>query len=52
MKTLGGTWGEADILGFIAGPRTFLPDTKMTFAGLKNDKDRADVLAYLLTLKD
>lgn len=52
MKALGGTWSEADILGFIAGPRTFLPDTKMTFAGIKNDQDRADILDYLMTLKD
>jgi cytochrome c len=52
MKALGGAWSEADILGFIAGPRTFLPDTKMTFAGIKNEQDRADILAYLKTLKD
>jgi len=52
MKALGGAWSEADILGFIAGPRTFLPDTKMTFAGIKNEQERADILAYLKTLKD
>jgi len=52
MKMLGGTWTEADIGSFIAGPRTFLPDTKMTFAGLKDATDRAHVLAYLKTLTD
>lgn len=52
MKALGGVWNEADILGFIAGPRTFLPDTKMTFAGIKNEQERADILAFLNTLKD
>lgn len=52
MNALGGVWSEEEISAFIAGPRTFLPDTKMTFAGLKNEQDRVDVLAYLKTLKD
>lgn len=52
MKLLGGTWSETEIGSFIAGPRTFLPDTKMTFAGLKDATDRANVLAYLKTLTD
>lgn len=52
MNALGGVWTTEDISAFIAGPRTFLPDTKMTFAGLKNEQDRANVLAYLKTLKD
>ena len=52
MRALGGVWGPKELTGFIAGPRTYLPDTKMTFAGLKNEKDRLNVVAYLTTLKD
>jgi len=52
MLALGGVWSEAELMGFMAGPRTFLPDTKMTFAGLKKDADRVNVLAYLKSLKD
>lgn len=52
LKMYGGVWSEAEIGSFIAGPRTFMRDTKMTFAGLKSAKDRADVLAYLKTLAD
>lgn len=52
MKAKGGTWTEADLNSFIAGPRTFIPDTKMTFAGLKDEQDRAEVIAYLQTLQD
>lgn len=52
MKMRGGTWSEADISSFIAGPRSFIPDTKMTFAGLKNAEDRADIIAYLKTQTD
>lgn len=52
MRALGGVWTEADLMSFMAGPRTFLRDTKMTFAGLKKEKDRVNVIAYLQTLKD
>ncbi|OEJ69373.1 hypothetical protein BEN30_04140 [Magnetovibrio blakemorei] len=52
LKMRGGTWNEADISSFIAGPRSFIPDTKMTFAGLKNAEDRADIIAYLKTQTD
>jgi len=52
LKMFGGVWTEAEIGSFIAGPRTFIRDTKMTFAGLKNADDRADVIAYLKTLAD
>ena len=30
-----------------AKPREFLPGTKMTFAGLKDEKDRIDLIGYL-----
>ena len=52
LVSLGGVWSEADLVAFMAGPRTFLPDTKMTFPGLKKEQDRADILAFLNTLKD
>ncbi|MEG3617122.1 cytochrome c family protein [Magnetovibrio sp. PR-2] len=52
LSLMGGTWTEADILSFIASPRTYVTDTKMAFAGLKKEKDRQDVLAYLKSLKD
>lgn len=52
MKLLGGVWNEVEISSFIAGPRTYVRDTKMTFPGLKNQQDRDNVLAYLKTLTD
>jgi cytochrome c len=43
----------ADLLNdWLAGPQTFAPGTKMTFAGLPKVQDRADVIAYLDTLSD
>src|SRR5262249_48969343 len=52
VKSLGGQWTYAEINKFIANPRADVPGTKMGFAGLKNVKDRADVIAYLRTLSD
>lgn len=52
MKAASGEIWDLDHLNhFLFNPRTGLPGTKMGFAGLKNDQDRANVIAYLQTLK-
>ena len=43
----GGKWDEATLDKWLANPREFAAGTKMTFAGLENAQDRADVIAYL-----
>ena len=40
-------WDGPVLDQWLANPRTFLPGTKMTFAGLNNEKDRVDLIAYL-----
>ena len=52
MRLKGGVWSAAELKAFIAGPRTFIRDTKMTFAGIKKESDRVNIIAYLETLKD
>ena len=52
MEKKGGTWTYEDLNHFIYDPRTFIPGTKMSFAGLKNDQERADVIAYLRQQSD
>lgn len=52
LKLLGGVWSEDEINRFIAGPRSMIPDTKMTFKGIKIEKDRLAIVEYLKTLKD
>jgi cytochrome c len=52
IRNLGGTWTYAELNKFIAGPRADVPGTKMSFAGIKNPKERAEVIAYLRTLSD
>lgn len=43
----GGTWNWNNLSEWLSNPRGFAPGTKMTFAGLSNPQDRADVIAYL-----
>jgi len=51
LKGHGGTWDDATLNAWLENPRKFAAGTKMTFAGLSNPQDRADVIAYLQSLK-
>ena len=43
----GGNWTYENLDKWLTSPRAFAPGTKMSFAGLSNPQDRADVIAYL-----
>lgn len=45
------TWDDATLDKYLAAPRTVVPGTKMTYAGVKDDAKRGDLIAYLATLK-
>ena len=45
------TWDEARLDPYLANPKAVIPGTSMLYAGLKNDEQRADLIAYLVTLK-
>lgn len=47
LKAAGFTWDAARIDTWITNPRAVVADTRMSFMGLKDPKDRADVIAYL-----
>lgn len=47
VKAAGFVWDGEHLDKWLAEPRTFLPGTKMTFAGLKDPKDRIDLIAYM-----
>lgn len=51
MKASGLTWTDAELNDYLRAPMKAVPGTKMAFAGIANDKNRADVIAYLDTLK-
>ena len=48
LRATGWTWDAARIDTWITDPKVAAPGTKMTFAGLKDPKDRTDVTAYLM----
>ena len=47
MRKSGLTWDEATLTQYLHGPDKLVPGTKMAFPGMANDKDVADVIAYL-----
>lgn len=51
MKGKGGNWTLEDLAAFIHNPKGFVPGTKMSFPGIADAGDLADLLAYLNTAK-
>jgi cytochrome c len=47
MKAKGGKWTFDELDKFLTDPRGYVPGTAMTFAGLKSDQQRADVIDFL-----
>jgi cytochrome c len=52
MKAKGGDWSYDELNKFIADPKGDIPGTAMSFAGIKRDNQRADLINYLHTLAD
>jgi len=46
-KSSGLIWDEAAFAKYIKDPRAAMPGNKMAFAGLKDDRDIADLIAFL-----
>ena len=47
LKKHGGSWDWANLNAWLKSPSAFAQGTKMTFAGLSNPQDRADVIVYM-----
>lgn len=47
LKTSGVVWDEATLDKWLESPSRFIPDNHMTFAGIPNAQQRADVIAFL-----
>jgi cytochrome c len=47
LSGVGGTWNFDNLSQWLSSPKKFAPGTKMTFAGLSNPQDRANVIAFL-----
>jgi cytochrome c len=41
------TWSEETLIAYLTKPKTYIPKNKMAFIGLKKEKDRTNIIAYL-----
>jgi cytochrome c len=46
----GGDWSYENLNAWLTSPKAFAPGTKMSFAGLSNGQDRANIILYLKSL--
>ena len=51
MKGANITWDAKSLDAYLADPQKFIPGNQMPFSGMADAKQRADVIAYLATLK-
>ena len=51
MKKSGIVWDAKTLDAYVESPQKVVPGNRMPYAGLKNPTDRADLVAYLATLK-
>lgn len=52
MKALEGKWTPKALNEYLYKPRAYAPGTKMSFIGLKDPQERADVIAYMNQMRD
>jgi len=42
-----GTWDDVNLAEYLTKPRDYVPGTNMSFVGLRKEKDRVNLIAYL-----
>ncbi|NBE06924.1 c-type cytochrome [Paragemmobacter ruber] len=47
----GEVWTPENLNGFLENPKGYMPGTKMSFAGLPDVEERANLIAYLATVQ-
>ena len=45
-------WNENSLDKWLSGPQQFIPGTSMTFQGIRDAQERADVIAYLKAVSE
>jgi len=46
-KNSGITWNDDTLFEYLENPKKYIPGTKMVFAGLKKEQERADLVTFL-----
>ncbi|KFZ54729.1 Cytochrome c, somatic, partial [Antrostomus carolinensis] len=46
-KNKGVAWSENTLMEYFENPKKYIPGTKIIFAGIKKQNERADLFAYL-----
>ena len=52
LKAKGGDWSFQELNAFLLDPRAHVPGTSMSYAGMKRDSQRADLINYMHTMAD
>lgn len=52
LRDEGVVWTVENLDAFLASPRDFAPRNRMSFAGLRDPQDRADLIAYIAQFAD
>lgn len=52
LASMGGEWTPENLSNFIAAPREYAPGTAMSYAGMRDIEDRANLIAYLATVTE
>merc|ERR1711948_100185 len=48
-KNSGIIWSDKHMFEYLVNPKKYIPGTKMVFAGIKKEKERADLIEYMKT---
>ncbi|QXK91735.1 cytochrome c family protein [Neoehrlichia mikurensis] len=51
LLSKGGIWTEEELFTFLTKPQAYIKGTRMSFAGISNPQDIADLLAYFKSLE-
>lgn len=52
LLSIGGSWTVQDLNMWLKSPKKYAPGNKMSFAGLRKIKDRANLIAFLNSISD
>ena len=52
MQASEGDWSFENLNSYLRKPSAYIKGTRMAFAGIRKDTDRANLLAYMRTMSD